>query len=74
MLGVNLIHGDFEHIVATNADTMDFHRGLFAGLGGGVFGVVSLLSFAHRGILSRSEYCEIGSGGFDRAIHRNRTG
>lgn len=53
VLGVDVVHGDFEHIVAADADAVDFYGGFFSGLGGGgVFGVLSLLWFAHGGILS----------------------
>jgi hypothetical protein len=54
MLGVDVVHGDFEHIVAADADAVDFYGRLFAGLGGGVLGILSLLSFAHGGILPRT--------------------
>jgi hypothetical protein len=53
MLGVNVVHGDFEHIVATDADAMNFNGRLFAGFGGaGGIGMLSLLGLAHGGILS----------------------
>ena len=56
VLGVNVVHGDFEHIVATDADAMDFNGRLFAGFGStGGTGMLSLLGLAHGGILSRCD-------------------
>lgn len=55
VLGVNVIHGDFKHVVATDADTMDFHGRVFAGFWrGGVISGLGLLCLAHGGILPRS--------------------
>jgi len=72
VLGVDVIHGDFKHIVAADADAMDFHRRFLAGLGRGGIGMLSFLCLAHGGILSRSEYDEIGARGFIPSKKRKR--
>jgi hypothetical protein len=54
VLGFVVVHRDFEHVVATDANAMDFRARFFAGLRfRAVPGVFALLRFAHRPILAR---------------------
>ncbi|MGH9713964.1 MAG: hypothetical protein ACRD5M_11770 [Candidatus Acidiferrales bacterium] len=48
---VYVVHGDFEHVVATDADAMDFDGRFLTWFGGGVIGVLGLLCLVHGGIL-----------------------
>lgn len=55
MLRVDVVHRDFEHVVAADTDAMDFHRGLVVRAGPrGLGRLLGLLRFAHGGILARS--------------------
>jgi len=54
MFGVNMIHGDFEHIVAADADAMNQYGRFFPRFCGRVVRVLRLLRLGHDGILSRS--------------------
>jgi len=54
VLGFEVLHGDFEHVVAANAHAMDLWRRLIAGLRlGGVAGMLASLRLAHWPILTR---------------------
>ena len=52
VLGFVVFHRDFEHVVAADADTMDFRRRILARLGWRRL-VVSLVRFRHGWILAR---------------------
>ena len=55
VLGFEVFHRDFEHVVAADADTMNFRGRFLAGLGfRGVAGVGSLVRFRHERILTRT--------------------
>lgn len=50
-----VFHRDLEHVVAADADTMNFHERLFAWLGfRGMAGGMSLVRFSHGQILTRT--------------------
>src|SRR5579863_4031123 len=54
VLGFVIFHGYFEHVVAADADAVDFGWGFSAGFGfGGVRGVIGVLRFGHGRILAR---------------------
>jgi hypothetical protein len=53
VLGFVIFHGDFEHVVAANADAVDFGWGLGARFGfGGVGRMFGVLRFGHGRILA----------------------
>jgi hypothetical protein len=53
VLGFVIFHGDFEHVVAADADAVDFGWRFGAGFSfGGVGGVVGVLRFGHGRILA----------------------
>lgn len=71
MLGVDVVHCDFEHVVAADADAVNFHRGLFRRFRGARWlRVLRLLRIAHKQILtrapkfaSRSYFAKVGTSG-----------
>jgi hypothetical protein len=55
VLGFEIFHRYFEHVVAADADTMNFSRLFLARFGfWGVAGVRSLVRFRHQRILART--------------------
>jgi hypothetical protein len=55
VLRVDVIHRDFKHVVAADADAMNFHRSLVSRLfTGRVVGVCGLLLFGHGRILAQA--------------------
>jgi hypothetical protein len=52
VLGFVVLDGDFEHVVAADADAMDFRGRLAAEFGFGCVRGLSLLGFAHERILA----------------------
>ncbi len=53
VLGLVIVHGDFKHVVAANADAMDLRWRFVSRLGlGGMRGVRAMLWFVHARILT----------------------
>jgi hypothetical protein len=52
VLGFVVLDGDFEHVVAADADAMDFRGRLAAEFGFGCVRGLSVLGFAHERILA----------------------